>query len=877
MSLKNKLKQAANNICNGFRRAAADHRNHQSPTADPYSLVKEDPFEALSEIWLKSFSSPGKPFQNLSGFLTKFDLWILAYQRACAHAGGSFPPKNAIPSQTLCSLLSLRDAVAGGRFLWNSKLRQFIRSPNEKPIPQALSRTKIQSLLKSDRAPFQDRVVQEVLLMILEPILEARFSAKSHGFRPGRNPHTVIRTIRSNFAGYLWFIRGDLSQIFDKWDSNLALDLLERSIKDRKVLKLIKSALTTVHRKPPIIDRDESSSRRKKKKGQTKKRILNDNEPKPDPYWLRTFFDFAPEEAARVPEYGSCGILSPLLLNLFLSEVDHLMEKEIAEFFKPCESDSIWKYSINDGCHNPSWPEFVPSSGKEKTRKMDYIRFAGHFLIGIRGPREEAVRIRKQITEFCDARFGIRLDNSKIEIEHISRGVQFLDHIICRRVIHPTLHFTSTGGRIVSSKGVGTLLSVTASLQQCIRLFRRLALLKGDTDPEPLPCTPMLYSGQAHTNVQMNKLLETMADWYRYADNRKKIVGFCAYVIRSSLAKLYAARYRLKSRAKVYKIATRSLSRPLREASNNSAPEYSDLLRMGAVDAIEGVQFSRMGMIPGCDYTPFPRNWEPDHERRLRELVRLQDVKLFCELRKSVDGLCVPQEEISKTLWDYKTLGNRWKGESLNESIKRHEHFLALQLGLKPGQKVLDVGCGIGGPLREIARFSLTSVTGLNNNEYQISRGKTLNRLAGVDRTCDFVKADFMKMPFPDNSYDAVYAIEATCHAPDPVGCYKEIYRVLKPGQCFAAYEWCMTDSFDPDNAEHQQIKAEIELGNGLPDIRLTTQCIEALKLAGFEVLWEKDLAVDSPIPWYLHLDGSHFSLSTFRVTSVGRFLTRNV
>lgn len=49
--------------------------------------------------------------------------------------------------------------------------------------------------------------------------------------------------------------------------------------------------------------------------------------------------------------------------------------------------------------------------------------------------------------------------------------------------------------------------------------------------------------------------------------------------------------------------------------------------------------------------------------------------------------------------------GCRWKGESLRESIKRHEHFLALQLGLKPGQKVLDVGCGIGGPLREIARF----------------------------------------------------------------------------------------------------------------------------------------------------------------------------
>ncbi|KAJ6936640.1 hypothetical protein NC652_011376 [Populus alba x Populus x berolinensis] len=301
---------------------------------------------------------------------------------------------------------------------------------------------------------------------------------------------------------------------------------------------------------------------------------------------------------------------------------------------------------------------------------MEYIRYGGHFLIGVRGPREDAVQIRKEIIEFCERKFGIRLDNSKIDIEHITRGIQFLDHIICRRVIYPTLRYTGSGGKIVSEKGVGTLLSVTACLQQCIRQFRRLKFVKGDKDPEPLPCTPMLYSGQAHTNAQMNKFLETMADWYRYADNRKKVVGFCAYVIRSSLAKLYAARYRLKSRAKVYKIALRDLSRPLRENSNNSAPEYSDLLRMGLVDAIEGVQFSHMSLIPACDYTPFPRNWIPDHEQVLHEYIRLQDPKFFCELHRSIkrQGLSLPQDEISEIVWDYKTLGvRRYQSSGENE------------------------------------------------------------------------------------------------------------------------------------------------------------------------------------------------------------------
>ncbi|KAL0534908.1 hypothetical protein IC582_029207 [Cucumis melo] len=629
---------------------------------DPYSHLKEDPIEICSSIWVKAFASlPNSSFSDLSYFLSKFDLWVLAYQRSCADLAGSFPPRHAIHSHVLRDLLSLRNAVINGKFSWNRKANQLIRSPNDKSRAHLISKRKLRAMLESDEPCFQDRIVQEVLLNVLEPVFEARFSLKSHAFRPGRNAHSFIRAIRSNFAGYLWFLKADLSEVLSHIDENVVMGSLEKAVKDKKILRLVKSALQSPRKTRPRVEDNEEMKKKKKNKGaMKKKKILNENEPKPDPYWLRTFFNFAPEEAAKVPSYGHCGILSPLLANICLHELDLLMEDKIVEYFRPSKLDSIWRDSINDGCHNPAWPEFVPASGKEKTRKMDYIRYGGHFLVGIRGPREDAVRIRKEIIELCENIFGIRLDNSKIEIEHISRGILFLDHIICRRIIHPTLRYTSSGGTIVSQKCVGTLLSVTASLPECIRKFRRVDLVKGDRDPEPLPCNPMLYSSQAHTNSQMNKFLETMADWYRYADNRKKIVGFCAYVIRSSLAKLYAARYRLKSRAKVYRIASRNLSRPLIESSNNSAPEYSDLLRMGLVDAIEGVQFSRMSMIPSCDYTPLPRNWVPYHENILREYIKLQNPGLYSELHSVVkrQGLSLPQEEISEIVWSYKILGS---------------------------------------------------------------------------------------------------------------------------------------------------------------------------------------------------------------------------
>lgn len=140
-------------------------------------------------------------------------------------------------------------------------------------------------------------------------------------------------------------------------------------------------------------------------------------------------------------------ILTPLVANVCLDEFDNWIEEKIGDYFQPSKVDSIWKDSITDGCHNPSWPEFVPASGRDKTRRMDFVRYGTHVLIGIRGPRDDAVRFRTELIGFCESKYRVKLENTKVEMEHITRGISFMDHVICRRVIHPTLHYTATGGK----------------------------------------------------------------------------------------------------------------------------------------------------------------------------------------------------------------------------------------------------------------------------------------------------------------------------------------------------------------------------------------------------------------------------------------------
>ncbi|GAB5590516.1 Delta(24)-sterol C-methyltransferase [Umbelopsis nana] len=223
-----------------------------------------------------------------------------------------------------------------------------------------------------------------------------------------------------------------------------------------------------------------------------------------------------------------------------------------------------------------------------------------------------------------------------------------------------------------------------------------------------------------------------------------------------------------------------------------------------------------------------------------------------------------------------------YPGEEFFKAISRHEHYLAFKMNIKTNYRVLDVGCGVGGPAREIAHFTGAHITGLNNNDYQISRAFHYAKSEGLENQTNFIKGNFMEMPFEEAQYDAVYAIEATVHAPQFEGVYGEIFRVLKPGGVFGCYEWCMTDDYDESNSEHRRIAHGIEIGNGIPKMRRISECLQALRNVGFEIEVHQDLAnVGDDIKWYYPLEGdwrkcqsARDYLTTAAMTSVGRFTT---
>ncbi|WNZ45585.1 methyltransferase domain-containing protein [Leptolyngbya boryana CZ1] len=109
--------------------------------------------------------------------------------------------------------------------------------------------------------------------------------------------------------------------------------------------------------------------------------------------------------------------------------------------------------------------------------------------------------------------------------------------------------------------------------------------------------------------------------------------------------------------------------------------------------------------------------------------------------------------------------------------------------GITKAEKILDVGCGIGGSSLYLAEKFGAEATGITLSPVQANRAKERSRVAQI--SANFQVADALNMPFEDNSFDLVWSLESGEHMPDKQKFLAECYRVLKPGGTFIMATWC--------------------------------------------------------------------------------------
>ncbi|KAF2297984.1 hypothetical protein GH714_006847 [Hevea brasiliensis] len=170
-------------------------------------------------------------------------------------------------------------------------------------------------------------------------------------------------------------------------------------------------------------------------------------------------------------------------------------------------------------------------------------------------------------------------------------------------------------------------------------------------------------------------------------------------------------------------------------------------------------------------------------------------------------------------------------GKSHRDATRLHEEMAVDLIDVKPGDRILDVGCGVGGPMRAIAAHSNAKVVGITINEYQVNRARLHNKKAGLDRSAKFY------MP----------------RAEAGRGICRDLPSI-EAGSLYVSYEWVTTDKYKVNDPEHVEIIQGIERGDALPGLRSYTDIAETARKVGFDVVKEKDLAKPPAQPWWTRL-----------------------
>lgn len=482
--------------------------------------MKRSPEKVLNSLSEHSKVSNYK-FERLYRILFNEEMFYIAYQSIYAKPGNMTKGSDGqtIDNMSLSRIEKLINSLKDESYQPQPSKRVYIPKKNGKMRPLGVP-------------AFDDKLLQEVVRMILEAIYEEHFEYTSHGFRPHRSCHTALAQIQKNFSGAKWFIEGDIKGFFDNINHDIMIKTLEERISDDRFIRLIRKFLNAGYIEEWNFHKTYSGT----------------------------------------PQGG---IISPILANIYLDKLDKYMKQYIMNFDKgkkrrPSEARKEFENarkrtvrklkSVKDDAERTVLINELKAIEKERInfsscdemdmnyKRLKYVRYADDFLIGIIGSKEDARIIKEDIKNFLIEKLALELSEEKTLITHTEKSAKFLGYEIFVR--KSNLQRRDKRGRLRRTYDKRVYLKISTETIRKKLLDYGVLEFKCHNGKEvwkPKCRAGMIFNDDLEILDRYNGEIRGFCNYYSIANNCGELYNF-KYIMEYSMYKTFAGKYKSSTR-----------------------------------------------------------------------------------------------------------------------------------------------------------------------------------------------------------------------------------------------------------------------------------------------------------------------------------------
>ena len=441
--------------------------------------------------------SKGLPLERVYRMLYNPELYLSAYGKIYRNKGAmTHGVTQETPDEMSLEKVELIiDAIRHDQYQWLPARRTYIPKRNGKRRPLGMP-------------VWSDKLVQEVLRMLLEAYYEPQFSECAHGFRPGRGCHTALQEIHRKWNGTTWLIEGDISQCFDRLDHQVLISILKEKIQDPWTINFINELLRAGYMEEWTFNATLSG----------------------------------------VPQGG---VLSPLLSNIYLDKLDKYIEETLIPSYtrgtRRGENQEYRKLLYQaDHLRKKGEPEAAQALKRQAQqmpskdtsdpdfRRLRYVRYADDFLVGLIGPRSEAEEIKQHIGTFLREQLKLDLSQTKTLITHArTEAARFLGYQI--QVLHQDAQHDQEGRRNIN--GVIGLRVPQDIIQEKCRRYQQ--------SEQAIHRTEMLNDSAFSIVGKYQAEYRGLVEYYQLAYNLAPAFGPLKWIMEQSLVKTLATKLKI--------------------------------------------------------------------------------------------------------------------------------------------------------------------------------------------------------------------------------------------------------------------------------------------------------------------------------------------